>query len=451
MPVKLLAAALPQAASTVGDRRGDLIGRTAGTCRRPVFLDLHFPMEVRERSGLAVFVAEPGGGKSTLLGALGYLAARRGVQVTLLDPSGPLARLCAMPELRPYSRVLEPDRLRAGHARAVRADPDAAAQRVRRRRRRRPGVRDRGLQRPGRAPDAGPGHLLDAGAAAGRPGGVHRDPAAARGPPGPGRGDVHPGRRGRAASQRLDDDAGQELANLLLDTAEMPLAMLFFGRPPHGLLGADAALTVITMAGLRLPDLKIEREYWSAEEALALPMLHTAHRLAVRRCYGGVDVVAQARRPRRGALHGGLALRALLPGPARPRLPQVEPRRAGRLPEPARTSSASTCRTSSPPSSSAGSPRTPRSPPRRCGCCGCRSTTGTRRPSPRSPPSTPPRRSRLGFREFVMRDVDGRVQKVRVDVSYVEGLLDHLDTTPGRRSPRRPGCCRASLLPDLEA
>jgi hypothetical protein len=29
-----------------------------------------------------------------------------------------------------------------------------------------------------------------------------------------------------------------------------------------------------------------------------------------------------------------------------------------------------------------------------------------------------------------MRDVDGRVQKVRVDVSYVDGLLQHLDTTP---------------------
>ena len=37
---------------------------------------------------------------------------------------------------------------------------------------------------------------------------------------------------------------------------------------------------------------------------------------------------------------------------------------------------------------------------------------------------------RLGFREFVMRDVDGRVQKVRVDVSYVDGLLEYLDTTP---------------------
>src|SRR4029453_2189930 len=41
-----------------------------------------------------------------LIGALGYLAARRGVQVTLLDPSGPLARLCQMPEVRPHAHVL---------------------------------------------------------------------------------------------------------------------------------------------------------------------------------------------------------------------------------------------------------------------------------------------------------------------------------------------------------
>src|SRR5205814_158668 len=87
--------------------------------------------------------------------------------------------------------------------------------------------------------------------------------------------------------QEIGDDESRELGNLLLDTAEMPLALLFFGSPAPGTLGADSALTVITMAGLRLPDLKIEREYWSAEEALALPMLHTAHRLAVRRCYGG--------------------------------------------------------------------------------------------------------------------------------------------------------------------
>src|SRR5690349_8136780 len=38
--------------------------------------------------------------------------------------------------------------------------------------------------------------------------------------------------------------------------------------------------------------------------------------------------------------------------------------------------------------------------------------------------------SRLGFREFVMRDVDGRVQKLRIDVSWVPSLLSYLDTTP---------------------
>jgi DNA helicase HerA-like ATPase len=43
--------------------------------------------------------------------------------------------------------------------------------------------------------------------------------------------------------------------------------------------------------------------------------------------------------------------------------------------------------------------------------------------------------SRLGFREFVMRDVDGRVQKVRVDVSYVPDLLTYLDTTPAMAAP----------------
>jgi DNA helicase HerA-like ATPase len=42
---------------------------------------------------------------------------------------------------------------------------------------------------------------------------------------------------------------------------------------------------------------------------------------------------------------------------------------------------------------------------------------------------------RLGFREFVMRDVDGRVQKIRVDLSYVTDLLRYLDTTPGAATP----------------
>ncbi|MGC4747788.1 ATP-binding protein [Micromonospora sp. DT201] len=448
MPVPLLAAALPQAASNVGDRRGDLIGRTAGTCRRPVFLDLHFPMEVRERSGLAVFVAEPGGGKSTLLGALGYLAARRGVQVTLLDPSGPLARLCAMPELRPYSRVLNltgsehgtlapysliPTPLRTEFAAGAAGDREFEIAVSNARAERRMLVQDicMMLVPPQVAREASTATLFRHA--------VRQVPAEETST----LDDVV------SCLGRLDDDAGKELANLLLDTAEMPLAMLFFGRPPEGLLGADAALTVITMAGLRLPDLKIEREYWSAEESLALPMLHTAHRLAVRRCYGGsmssrklvgldeahfmegwrsgrsflVRLARDSRKWNLAALVASQNPRDILGLDVQNLVSTVF---VGRIAEDAEIASEAL--------------RLLRVPVND----GYEATLASLSAADTNSAT------RLGFREFVMRDVDGRVQKVRVDVSYVEGLLNHLDTTPAAIAAAA-GVLPSIPLPDLEA
>ncbi|MFF0657240.1 ATP-binding protein [Micromonospora tulbaghiae] len=447
MPVNLLAAALPQAASTVGDRRGDLIGRTAGTCRRPVFLDLHFPMEVRERSGLAVFVAEPGGGKSTLLGALGYLAARRGVQVTLLDPSGPLARLCAMPELAPYSRVLNltgseqgtlapyaliPTPLRSEFGAGAAGDREFEIAVSNARAERRMLVQDicMMLVPPQVAREASTATLFRHA--------VRQVPAEETST----LDDVV------TCLQGLDDDAGRELAHLLLDTAEMPLAMLFFGRPPEGLLGADAALTVITMAGLRLPDLKIEREYWSAEEALALPMLHTAHRLAVRRCYGGsmssrklvgldeahfmegwrsgrsflVRLARDSRKWNLAALVASQNPKDILGLDVQNLVSTVF---VGRIAEDSEIASEAL--------------RLLRVPVDD----GYEATLASLSQADSGSAN------RLGFREFVMRDVDGRVQKVRVDVSYVDGLLEHLDTTPA--AVAQAAGILPTVLADLEA
>ncbi|MEV4635833.1 ATP-binding protein [Actinoplanes sp. NPDC049548] len=428
MPVKLLAAALPQAASTVGDRRGDLIGRTAGTCRRPVFLDLHFPMEVRERSGLGVFVAEPGGGKSTLMGALGYLNARRGVQVTLLDPSGPLARLCQMPELRPYSRVLNltgseqgtlapyaliPTPVRTEFATGPTGDREYEIAVSNARAERRMLVQDicSMLVPPQVAKEASTATLLRHA--------VRQVPAEETST----LDDVV------ATLQGLDDDEGKELANLLLDTAEMPLALLFFGRPPQHLLGADSALTVITMAGLRLPDLKIEREYWSAEESLALPMLHTAHRLAVRRCYGG----SMSSRKMVGLdeahfMEGWRSGRSFLVRLARDSrkwnlaalVASQNPRDILGLDVQNLVSTVFVGRIAEDQEIASEALRLLRVPVHD----GYEATLASLSQADASSST------RLGFREFVMRDVDGRVQKVRVDVSYVEGLLDHLDTTP---------------------
>ncbi|WP_425556674.1 ATP-binding protein [Dactylosporangium darangshiense] len=433
MPVKLFAAALPQAASTVGDRRGDLIGRTAGTSRRPVFLDLHFPMEVRERSGLAVFVAEPGGGKSTLMGALGYLATRRGVQVTLLDPSGPLARLCSMPELAPYSRVLNltgseqgtlapyaliPTPQRAHYAPGPPGDREFEIAVSNARAERRMLVQDicMMLVPPQVAREASTATMLRHA--------VRQVPAEESST----LEDVI-----RALRDTGDHDAA-ELGNLLLDTAEMPLAMLFFGSPPSGLLGPDAALTVITMAGLRLPDLKIEREYWSAEESLALPMLHTAHRLAVRRCYGGdmsqrklvgldeahfmegwrsgrsflVRLARDSRKWNLAALVASQNPKDILGLDVQNLVSTVF---VGRIAEDAEIAAEAL--------------RLLRVP----------TDVGYEQTLAALSQVDTSSSSRLGFREFVMRDVDGRVQKVRVDVSYVQDLLRYLDTTPGSQTP----------------
>jgi hypothetical protein len=431
MPTKLLAAALPQAASNVGDRRGDLIGRTAGTSRRPVFVDLHFPMEIRERSGLAVFVAEPGGGKSTLLGALGYLAARRGVQVTLLDPSGPLARLAAMPELAPYSRVLNltgsdqgtlapyaliPTPMRQHFEAGPTGDREYEIGLSNARAERRMLVQDicAMLVPPQVAREASTATLLR-----------------------------HAVRSVRAEeTSTLDDivrclaamgdDAATELAHLLLDTAEMPLAMLFFGSPPPGLLGADAALTVITMAGLRLPDLKIEREYWSAEEALALPMLHTAHRLAVRRCYGGSMHTRKLVGLDEGHfMEGWRSGRSFLVRLARDSrkwnlaalVASQNPRDILGLDVQNLVSTVFVGRIASDPEVAAEALRMLRVP----------TDVGYEETLASLSANDGGGSDRLGFREFVMRDVDGRVQKIRVDMSYVPDLLGYLDTTPTAR------------------
>jgi len=227
----------------------------------------------------------------------------------------------------------------------------------------------------------------------------------------------------------LDRDEGRELANLLLDTAEMPLALLFFGRPPEGQLGADAALTVITMAGLRLPDLKIEREYWSAEEALALPMLHTAHRLAVRRCYGG----SMSSRKLVGLdeahfMEGWRSGRSFLVRLARDSrkwnlaalVASQNPRDILGLDVQNLVSTVFVGRIAEDPEVAADALRLLRVPVND----GYEATLASLSKVDTSSAD------RLGFREFVMRDVDGRVQKVRIDVSYVEGLLDYLDTTP---------------------
>jgi hypothetical protein len=431
MPVRLLAAALPQAAATVGDRRGDLIGHTAGTGRRPVFFDPHFPTEVRERSGLTVLVSEPGGGKSTLLGAVGYLAARRGVQVTLLDPSGPLARLCDLPELAGHARVLDLAGSRAGTL-----NPYALVPTPR-----------RGDYPDG--PDATHDHAQAVADARAERRAFVLDVAAMLLPVQVMRRDdiitalrdairEVPAGEDTTLDDLIDqldtagqhgDTAAKQVANLLRDARQLPLARLFFGTPPDGVLDDTTPLTVITLAGLRLPDMTIDREHWSTEEALALPMLHTAHRLAVRRCYRGdmgrrkLVALDEAH-----FLQGWPSGRSFLVRLARDSrkwnlaalVASQNPADILGLDVQNLVSTVFVGRIADDTEIAAEALRLLRIP----------TGAGYEQTLAALSQIDTTTQDRLGFREFVMRDVDGRVQTIRVDVSWVPGLLDRLDTTP---------------------
>ncbi|HZA04262.1 MAG TPA: ATP-binding protein [Propionibacteriaceae bacterium] len=107
LPARYLASAMPNVDADVGTPTGPYLAYGIGSARRAVRFDPHYGPETLQQPGLFTITAEPGGGKSVLIGALAYNAARRGEPTIILDPSGPLAKLCELPELKPYSRVLD--------------------------------------------------------------------------------------------------------------------------------------------------------------------------------------------------------------------------------------------------------------------------------------------------------------------------------------------------------
>lgn len=105
--LKYLAAGVPNMASRIGDKRGEYLGYTASISRRAVVWDPFYGIETKERSGLTPIIGGLGAGKSVLLGKLARWAAIAGIQTTILDPAGPLARLCYMPDLQAIAKHVD--------------------------------------------------------------------------------------------------------------------------------------------------------------------------------------------------------------------------------------------------------------------------------------------------------------------------------------------------------
>lgn len=280
-------AGVPTATAEVGDRRGILLGETCTATRRPVAWDPWMAQEVRDGSGLTAMVAGLGGGKSFLGGGIVYKTLRAGANWTVLDPSGPLSRLCELPELRPYVRpinllnaepgILNPYRVVADPQLEHFLDEDDPERAWRRekalagatRRRlvldvltgvlpyevaRMPQTRIvllRAVRVVGGRSDADPGQVIDAL-----------------------RGDSSEHHEHAVVVADFLDEMRERMA-LLIPEAD---------GDPYGET-RDDRMTVLTMAGLTLPKDGVSREHWTDAEALGVEMLNLAAWLTQRAVY----------------------------------------------------------------------------------------------------------------------------------------------------------------------
>lgn len=283
MPVTTLAGSMPQVTHHVGHESGHYIGFTSqGSARRPVLWDLHRSTEVRERSGLTLVAATLGGGKSALLFQVVYKAALAGIHTVVLDPSGPLSRLCELPELKAVSRHINLLQARPGTLSPYRVVPEPVRSHFPTKEAWEHAISMAQASRITLTADIlaqflpsviaeQPETFIALSEATGRVGG-------------------YPQVSARMVIGELVRAGGHSahVGRILEQVADLPAAQLVM--PSGSSLDADgseddALLTVISMKGLALPRENMDRKEWSSEERISTALLHLAAWLAQRSVY----------------------------------------------------------------------------------------------------------------------------------------------------------------------
>ena len=421
LPALYVSAGVPTAASSLGDRRGPYVGYTVGSSRRAVMFDTHYATEVKETSGLVPVVGGLGAGKSVLLGQLTYEAVRRGIPAVVLDPSGPLARLTELPELAAHSEHLDLTAAASGtlnpfHVVAV-PQPSGYASEEAFQEALVLAAQDRKLL----AMDVIKMLLPPAVNALPQSSLVISDAVRATG-----------GDRGSSLwdvvehLDQLPHEHGRVVANYLRDMAELPLSRLFFPQTEPGAARLSARLTVLTMPGLVLPPRTVPREHWSTSEQLAVPLLHLAAWYATRAVYGrdmqARKLVALDETHFLGEWSAGRALFTRLGRDSRKWNTCV----LAASQNPADVLGMDVANFMS----AAFVGRIEDEDAARDGLRMLRVPTGVG--YERALATLSSGRGASAHREFVMRDVDGHVDKLRIDLTANRPLLEALNTTAGR-------------------
>jgi len=292
MPILKFAAGVPAATAEVGDKRGVLIGYTAGFAERAVTWDPWYGPEVVEGSGLVPICGGLGAGKSWLMGGIVYKTCSQGVTWTMMDPSGRLTALADLPEFRgvsnavnllnsepgalnPYALVPEPQRAWFRNEK----DPDAAWRLAK---------SAAEAQRRDLTYDTLRWCLPPATAAREDVQSVLRDAiSAAEARPHSTIDAVLITLRQRGAGEH-GDPVATTVHSRLQEAKERELSRLFFATPHSGNKGevqTEARLTIYSLKGLaQISETKAVEE-WSYDELMSRPILNLAAWSALRGVY----------------------------------------------------------------------------------------------------------------------------------------------------------------------
>jgi hypothetical protein len=215
--------------------------------------------------------------------------------------------------------------------------------------------------------------------------------------------------------------------------AELPLSRLFFPQAQPGASRLSSTLTVLTMPGLVLPPRSVPRDHWSTSEQLAVPLLHLASWYATRAVYGRQmqcrKLVALDETHFLGEWSAGRALFTRLGRDSRKWNTCV----LAASQNPADVLGMDVANFMS----AAFVGRIEDEDAARDGLRMLRVPTGVG--YERALANLSSARGDTAVREFVMRDVDGHVDKFCVDLTGNPQLLEMLNTTAGREVERREG------------
>jgi AAA-like domain len=363
------------------------------------------------------------------MGLISYEAVRRGIASVMLDPSGPLARLTKLPELEERSRhidltqappgTLNPFAVVAAPRRDQFPDDDAFEEaKVLASQDRKLLALDIARMLLPPSLDLMPSTRIVLSDAVRATGGAPMNSL-------------------WTVIEHLEEHAdphGKVVANYLRDMAEMPMARLFFPTGAQPFSRMDATLTVLTMPGLVLPPRNVPREHWSTSEQMAVPLLHLASWYASRAIYGRDmherKLVALDETHFLGEWGAGRALFTRLGRDSRKWNTCVlaasqNPKDVLGMDVANFIAAAFVGRIEDEESATDGL-RMLRVP------------TGVGYERVLAMLSTRQGVGRAAYREFVMRDVDGRVDKVRIDLTHNPELMEALDTTAKSTEPELP-------------